>query len=191
VIVPRLVAVVALLAAAFATGGCGAAMLARLDARAVDSPAEATFAPGAMRDVVERRLGPPTATVPLPDGSRLDRYAYTLRNPEWRPLKWLFAVGTVITVGFAEAAWVPYAALEWKRSARTATFAYDGDGQVVSLGPPPSYGPSDESVGRLSLDEIRERCRAEHRGGVAPVAARLPYEYDACVVRRLAIWGVE
>jgi hypothetical protein len=191
VIVSRFIGVVAVLSAAFLASGCGAAMIARLDATALEKPAEAIVVPGAMRDVVERQLGPPTTTVPLRDGSRLDSYAYTLRNPEWRALKWIFAATTVITIGWTEPFWVPWAALEWKRYTRTASFVYDADDLVVSTGPPPDYGPADEPLGQLSLADIRERCRTENGGDAPPATGRQPYAYNACVVRRMAIWGVE
>jgi hypothetical protein len=187
----RLPRLVALLVATVAVNGCGAAMLARLDATSLAGPAEAVFAPGAARELVEQGLGQPTTTRALPDGSRLATYSYHLRNPEWRVLKWMFAAGTVITVGFTEPIWVPWATYQWKRSMATATFAYGADDRVVSVRPPPAYGAADESLGTLALDDVRARCREEHPPAAVPITGRGPSGYDACLARRLAIWGIE
>jgi len=177
--------------------GCGSLMLARLDAIAVDQSREAVFRSASTRDEVEAEVGKADTSRPLPDGSRLDTYTYTLRNPEWRQMKWVWALGTVITVGVTEAGWVPWAGIEALTHRRTAIVMYDIDGRVLSHGAPPAYGPPDEAVEILSLNDIRERCRSEHaresRDGSADGTPqmRLPYTYDRCVVRRLAIWGIE
>jgi len=187
----RLPCLAALLLATVAVNGCGAAMLARLDATSLEGPAELVFEPGATRQGVEQRLGPPTATQALPDGSRLATYTYHLRNPEWRALKWMFAAGTVITVGFTEPFWVPWATYQWKRSMATATFAYGADDRLVSVRPPPAYGSADESLGTPVLDDIRARCREEHPPATPPVTGRATSGYELCLARRLAIWGIE
>ncbi len=193
----RLIQVAALVASPLIISGCGAVMLARLDAIAVDQSSEAVYRSASTRDEVEAKRGKADTSRPLPDGSRLDRYTYTIRNPEWRMMKWHWALGTVITAGFTEAGWVPWAGIEALRHRRSAIVMYDTDGRVVGHGTPPTYGAPDESVGVRSLNDIRERCRAEHvrepldGSSDRTPQVRLPYTYDQCVVRRVTIWGIE
>ena len=176
----RLILLMGAIGLVFATAGCGAAILAYQDAVGFDRPASSVFALGSTRQEVEARIGKPESSRALPDGSQLDSYAYTIRNPEWRKMKWMFAVGTVITIGFVEAVWVPWAAYEVWRARHTATFTYGPDDRVLDHGPPPRYGPPDDRLEPLSFAEVRERCRSEN-----------PDAYHECVVRRIAIWAIE
>ena len=126
-------------------------------------PPEGLFPPGLPRQEVEGKLGKPDVSRPLPDGSRADTYTYRLRNLKHR---------------------------------RTATFRYDQDDVLLDHAPPPGYGPPDDSLPPLSFHAIRERCRSEEpAAGRAPAAGGAPpdraYGYYACIVKRLAIWGVE
>ena len=192
----RLAALAAATALSLACAGCGPAILARYDAIALDSPPERAFPPGSPRGAIETKLGKPHASRRLPDGSRADSYTYTLRNPEWAKLKWAMAVGTVITVGFTEPIWVPWASYEVVRHRRTVTLRYDADDVLLDHAPFASYGPPDDGLPPLSFDAIRERCRSEEPpagADSAAVAARpdRAYGYVACVARRLAIWGIE
>ena len=178
------------------TAGCGAAILARYDALALDDPAEHTFPLGSSRQEVEARLGKPDTSRLLPDGSQADTYTYTIRNPEWHRMKWMAALGTVITVGFFEPFSVPFASYEVLTHQRTATFRYSPDDALLDHGLPPAYGPPDEGLSSLSFETIRKRCRSDTaEGPAAPAGSAAPphgtYGYQACVVRRLAIWGIE
>jgi hypothetical protein len=114
--------------------GCGTAILARYDAIALALPAESAFHPGSRRDAIEAKLGKPDASRALPDGSRADTYTYTLRNPQWAAMKWAMAVGTVISVGFTEPIWVPWASYDVVKHRRTVTFRYDADDVLSLLG---------------------------------------------------------
>ena len=193
----RLVLMAAAILLPFAGTGCGAAILAYQDRIALDYLP--SYAPGSSREEVEARLGKAETARALPDGSRVSTYTYTIRNPEWRNMKWQWALGTVITAGFAEGAWVPWAAYEVVKHRRAATFTYDANDRLVSHGPPPAYGPPDDAVGSLSLNGIRERCRSEtsgdlrdRPGGVTGGPPTAPRDlYDECLVGRLAIWGIE
>lgn len=176
--------------------GCAAAILAHYDARALDIPPESSFPPGSPRQGIEAKLGKPEVSRPLLDGSRADTYTYTLRDPQWARMKWALVAGTVITVGFAEPLFVPIVSYDISRNRRTATLRFDSDDVLLDHALPPGYGPPDDSLPALSLDRIRERCRSEE-----PTAATAPaadsaapargYAYHACLVRRLAIWGIE
>lgn len=174
----RLSSLAATIGLACAAAGCGTAILARYDNRGLDGPA--VFALGSTRQEVEAKVGKPETSRTLPDGSRVDTYTYTIRKPEWRSMGWQWAVGTVITIGFTEAVWVPWAVYEVWKSRHTATFTYGLDDRVLDHGLPPGYGPPDDKLEPLSFIEIRERCRAE-----------TPDAYSECVVRRIAIWGIE
>ena len=164
----------------FAAGGCGAAILAYHDAVGLDGPASSVFALGSTRQDVEAKLGKPETSRALPDGSRVDTYTYTVRDPRWRKMKWGFAMGTVVTVGFVEPAFAPMAVYEVSKNRHTATFTYGPDDRLLDHGPPPRYGPPDDGLEPLSFAEIRERCRAES-----------PDAYHECVVRRIAVWAIE
>ena len=63
--------------------GCGALILAHQDSVGLDGPASANVRLGSPRETVEATLGKPATSRALPDGSRVDTYAYTQRNPEW------------------------------------------------------------------------------------------------------------
>jgi hypothetical protein len=197
VIARRLVAGAAIAMLMGGLTGCGSAILMRLDAIALDGPPAGVFPPGSSRQDVEAKLGAPASSLALPDGSRLDTYTYITRNPEWRKGKWALAFGTVITAGFAEAAFVPMAGYEAVKHRREETIVYGADDRVLSYGVPPRYGPPDEGIGAPSFREIRDRCRAEHTDaasrGAAPstAPAHIVHDYQTCVARRIAIWGVE
>jgi hypothetical protein len=178
------------------TAGCGAAILAHYDAVALDESAEHTFPLGSSRQEVEARLGKPETSRLLPDGSQAATYNYTIRNPEWRQMKWLAALGTVITVGFFEPFSLPFASYEVLKHQRTATLRYGPDDALLDHGLPPAYGPPDDGLSSLSFETIRELCRSDTaEGPAAPAGSAAPphgtYSYQACVVRRLAIWGIE
>ena len=183
----------ALTIVACSLAGCGAAIVAHLDAVALDDSPEHLFPTGTPRSDVEPTLGAPEASRTLPDGSRLDTYMYVVRDPEWRKLKWTMAVGSVITVGFAEAVFVPVGAYSALSHRRTAIMLYGDDDRVLGHGPPPAYGPPDDALAALGFDAIRQRCRAEQSadapGRAGPEATASAYE--VCVAYRLAIWGVE
>ena len=177
--------------------GCGALILAHQDSVGLDGPASANVTLGSSREAIEATLGKPATSRPLPDGSRVDTYAYTQRNPEWQKQKVTFALVSLMTVGFAEPILVPWAGYEALKYRRTVTLTFGADERLLAYGPPPPYGPPDDGVEPLSLDEIRSRCRHEHgaeRPGVsseAPLPGPRPYAYSKCLVRRLAIWGIE
>ena len=63
--------------------GCGALILAHHDSVGLDGPASANVRLGSPRETAEATLGKPATSRALPDGSRVDTYAYTQRNPEW------------------------------------------------------------------------------------------------------------
>ena len=181
---------------ALACAGCGPAILAHYDAVALALPAERSFPSGSSRQAIEAQLGKPDASRPLPDGSRADTYTYILRNPEWAAMKWAMAVGTVITVGFTEPLWVPWASYDVFKHRRTVTFRYDPDDVVLDHAPLVGYGPDDDSISPPSFDAIRERCRVEvHAAGASfdssGAAPHRTYNYSACVAKRLSIWGIE
>ena len=177
--------------------GCGALILAHQDSVGLDGPASANVTLGSPRGTVEATLGKPATSRPLPDGSRVDTYAYAQRNPEWQKQKLAFALVSAMTVGFAEPILIPWAGYEALKYRRTVTLTFGTDDRLLAYDPPPPYGPPDDSVERLSLDEIRRRCRHEHgaeQTGVssdAPLLVPRSYAYSECLVPRLAIWGIE
>jgi len=177
--------------------GCGAMILAHQDLVGLDGPASANVALGSSRETVEETLGKPETSRLLPDGSRVDTYAYTQRNPEWQKQKFTFALMSLMTVGFAEPLLVPWAGYEAFKYRRTATLMFGPDGRVLAYSPPPPYGPPDDSVEPLSFDEIRRRCRLKYGAQRTDASSDrvLPaprtYPYSECLVRRLAIWGIE
>lgn len=128
----------------------------------LDAMAASMFPPGSMRRDVEAKIGTPETSRSLPDGSRLDTYTYSIQ-----------------------------------RKTHTATIVYGADDRVVTHGVPPRYGTGDDGVRAPSFTEIRERCRAEHADSASQGAAQsatpthMGYGYEACVVRRIVIWGVE
>ena len=65
------------------SSGRGALILALQDSVGLDGPASANVRLGSPRETVEATLGKPATSRALPDGSRVDTYAYTQRNPEW------------------------------------------------------------------------------------------------------------
>jgi len=179
------------------SSGRGALILALQDSVGLDGPVSTNVTLGSPRETVEAPLGKPATSRLLPDGSRVDTYVYTERNPEWRKQKLTFALVSLMTVGFAEPILVPWAGYEALKYRRTVTLTFGANERLLAYGPPPPYGPPDDSVEPLSFDEIRGRCRREHgaeRSGVSsdsslPVSR--PYAYSECLVRRLAIWGIE
>ena len=191
----RLAVLAGVIGLALACTGCASGILAHYDTAALGRPPEGSFPPGSPRREIEAKLGKPDASRALPDGSRADTYTYTLRNPEWAKRKWGMAVGTLITVGFTEPIWVPWVSYDVLKHRRTATLRYDPDDVLLDHAPLPGYGPPDDGLPPLSFDEIRERCRSEEPAAAAPAARGSPPErvlgYNACIVRRLAIWGVE
>ena len=177
--------------------GCGALILAHQDSVGLDGSVSAHVTLGSPREAVEETLGKPATSRLLPDGSHVDTYAYTQRNPEWQKQKLTFALMSLMTVGFAEPILVPWAGYEVLKYRRTVTLTFCADERLLAYGPPPPYGPPDDSVEPLSFDEIRGRCRREHgaeRSGVSSdssLPVPRPYAYSECLVRRLAIWGIE
>jgi hypothetical protein len=148
--------------AALLSTGCAAAMLARVDATALELSAEWKFPEGASRAAVEAALGRPETSRPLPDGSRVETYGYMLKNPEWKKLKWMSAGFTAMTVGFYEPFGVPLAAWDIHRHRRKVVFHFDETGLVIGHAPPPGYEAPDAALDRLSFREIQERCRSDH-----------------------------
>jgi hypothetical protein len=192
----RLSALASAIGLAVACAGCGPAILARYDAVALADPAERSFPSGSSRQAIDAQLGKPQASRPLPDGSRADTYTYILRNPEWAAMKWAMAVGSVITVGFTEPLWVPWASYDVFKHRRTVTFRYDPDDVVLDHAPFVPYGPNDDSLPPPSFDAIRGRCRVEDAAAGTPsetsgAPGHRTYNYSACVAKRLAIWGTE
>jgi hypothetical protein len=178
------------------TTGCGAAILARYDAVAFDAPPERAFPLGSPRQEIEHKLGKPDASKALPDGTHVDTYTYTIRNPEWRKTKQTILLVSMMTVGFAEPFLVPWASYDVAKHRRTATLRYDADDTLLDQGLHAGYGPSDDGLPPLSFETIRDTCRSDSANAVtAPAGGTSPpnrtYSYQACVVRRLAIWGIE
>ena len=192
----RLPALAGAIGLALACAGCGAAILARYDAVALARPPEQSFPSGSSREAIEAQLGKPDVSRPLPDGSRADTYTYILRNPAWAARKWTMAMGTVMTVGFTEPLWVPWASYDVFKHRRTVTFRYDPNDVMLDHAPLAAYGPDDDSLSPPSFDAIRERCRAEvHAAGTSAdssdAAPHQTYNYSVCVARRISIWGIE
>ena len=177
--------------------GCGALILAHQDSVGLDGPASANVRLGSPRETAEATLGKPATSRALPDGSRVDTYAYTQRNPEWQRQKLTFALMSLMTVGFVEPILVPWAGYEALKYRRTVTLTFGPDERLLAYNPPPTYGPPDDGVEPPSLAEIRIRCLHEHGAehtGVssgAPLPVPRSYAYSECLVRRLAIWGIE
>lgn len=158
------------------------------------------FPLGSTRQEVQAKLGNPVSSRALPDGGGIDTYEFLVRNPEWGPRQALgLAVMSAGGSGLAEPLLVPWMLYERRKARRTATLTYAPDGYLLDYGPPPPYGLADDAVEGPSHRNIREMCRSEHpverRDVVAGVPAQpLPfpdYPYHECVVRRLAIWGIE
>jgi hypothetical protein len=191
--------------------GCSAMILA--SQHSLESPANSTFPLGASRQEVEAKLGEPATSRALPDGGRADTYKYIIRRVDdfslttrissatrisELPIWFLLAVGA-ISLGGTEIVLAPAVMYDVSKGRQTATFTYDPNDRLLAYGPPPAYGPADDAVGSLSLIEIRKRCRSDVSGdpsdrpggvtGGLPTAPR--YLYDECLVRRLAIWGIE
>jgi hypothetical protein len=207
----QLVVMTGLTGLLFAGTGCSALILAHEHSVGLDGPASSAFPLGASRLDVETKLGGPVKSRTLPDGTRVDSYDYIIRDPNWRgdclpsrggsqaPSVCTAAIMSAITLGFVEVAFVPLAIYEVWKKRRTATFTYDPHDRVLIHGAPPAYGPADDAVGTLSLNEIRERCRSDASGdshnrpggaiGGPPTPPRSLY--DECFVRRLAIWGIQ
>ena len=183
----------------FFGGGCSAMILAAA------SKGDASPSVGSRRDDVEAKLGKPITVRPLPDGGQVAIYEYRLGasvDPKAQELTiqmWVpgfgFPYGLVLEPFF-----LPYAI--YKAATRPegkATFTYGPDGRLLYHGLPPSYGPADDAVAVLFEGEIREQCRSEHpaerrdveAGGSAQGLPAPDYRYQECIVRRLAIWGIE
>ena len=159
---------------------------------------------GSRRDEVEAKLGKPITERPLPDGGQVAIYEYRLgasvdpKTLEGAVLMWFptpYPLGLVV-----EPFLLPYAI--YKAATRPkgeVPFTYGPDGRLLYFWLPPSYGPADEVLAALSHGEIREQCRSEHPAERRDVEAAgsaqgLPvpdYRYQECMVRRLAIWGIE
>ena len=177
----------------FAGQGCSAVILYQ----SIGSIRELPL--GSSRQQVEARLGNRVASRPLPDGGSVDTYEYVLRNHGMAREAFQMAAASVITLGLTEVIAVPMALNQARKNRQTATLTYGADDRLVDYGGLPPYGSLDETVGRLSHRDIREKCRFEHpmeprevEAGAA--AQRLPfpdYPYQECIVRRLAIWGIE
>lgn len=191
--------------------GCSAMILASQNS--LERPANSTFPLGASRQEVETKLGKPATSRALPDGGRADTYQYIIRSvadfslttrtsPTTRisefPIWFFLAVGA-ISLGGTEIVFAPAVMYDVSKNRQTATFTYDPNDRLLEHGPPPPYGPADDAVGSLSLNEIRERCRLDVSGeprdlpgGVTGRGLTAPRDlYDECLVRRLAIWGIE
>jgi len=190
--------------------GCSAMILASQNS--LESPADSTFPLGTSRQEVETKLGKPATSRALPDGGRADTYKYIIRKVadlsltsrslpnriyEWP--NWYLLTLSAISLGGTDIVFVPAVMYDISKNRHTTTFTYDPNNQLLAYGPPPSYGPSDDAVGSLSLNEIRERCRSDtsrdpQDPSVGVTGGRLLARkdlYDACLVRRLAIWGIE
>jgi len=200
---------------AWATGllltgtGCSAMVVA--SQQSLDRPANFAFPLGASRQEVETKLGKPVTSRALPDGGRADTYKYIIRPradfsltsrmseriSEW-PI-WLFLVLDAVSLGGTEIVFAPAVMYDVSKNRQIATFTYGPNDRLLDHGPPPPYGPADDAVGSLSLNEIREGCRSEVArdtrdlpDGVTGRLLTAPgYLYDECMVRRLAIWGIE
>ena len=184
----------------FAGQGCSALILYHKSSQGIDSIR--TFPLGSARQQVQAKLGNPISSRALPDGGRMDTYEYVVRNPGIARDAPGMAAGSVITLGLTEAVFIPmalYQAHQARESRQTATLTYGPDDRLLAYGPPPPYGPPDDTVEGLSHRYISERCRSEHpmerRAAEAGASRqRLPFPdfpYHECVVRRLAIWGIE
>jgi len=173
--------------------GCSAMILASQNS--LDRPANAAFPLGVSRQDVETRLGKPSAWRPLPDGGRTDTYKYIIRKVadlsltsrslpnriyEWP--NWYLLTLSAISLGGTDIVFVPAVMYDISKNRHTATFTYDPNDQLLEYGPPPSYGSPDDRLGPLSMNEIRERCRTESPGQQHGLE---------CIVKRLAIWGIE
>lgn len=191
--------------------GCSAMILASQNS--LESPANSTFPLGASRQEVETKLGKPATSRALPDGGRVDTYKYIIRQPADFSLTtrisstariselptWYLLTLSAISFGGTDIVFVPAVLYDLSKNRQTATFTYDPNDRLLEYGPPPPYGPADDAVGSLSLNEIRGRCRSEvseesrdRPGGVTggPLTASRD-RYDECLVRRLAIWSIE
>src|SRR5215475_13259748 len=113
--------------------GCGALILAHQDSVGLDGPASANVRLGSPRETVEATLGKPTTSRALADGSRVDTYAYTQRNPEWQRRKLTFALMSLMTVGFVEPILVPWAGYEALKYRRTVTLTFGPDEQTARV----------------------------------------------------------
>ena len=206
----RLVLMAAAIGLLFTGTGCSSMILAHQYSVGLDGSASSYFPLGASRQEVETKLGNPVTSRALPDGTRMDSYVYTIRDPNWRGdcfpgpgtrslSACSAAIGSVITLGWTEPIFVPWALYEARKNRRTATFTYDANDRLLDHGPPPSYGSPDDAIEPLSHNGIKESCRSEHpaqrqdvRAGASGQPLQFPgYAYDECVVRRLAIWGIE
>lgn len=195
---------------AFIGTGCSAMILASQNS--LESPANSTFPLGASRQEVETKLGKPATSRALPDGGRADTYKYIIRKvadlsltSRSRPNRiyefpnWYLLMLSAISFGGTDIVFVPAVMYDISKNRHTATFTYDPNDRLLEYGPPPPYGSADDAVGSLSLNEIRERCRSDVSGeprdrpdGVTSRLLTAPKDlYDACLVRRLAIWGIE
>ena len=187
---------------AFIGTGCSAMILASQNS--LESSADSTFPLGASRQEVETKLGKPATSRALPDGGRADTYKYIIRKVAAQPsattrisevpIWFLLAVGA-ISLGGTEIVFAPAVMYDVSKNRQTATFTYDANDRLLKYGPPPPYGPPDDAVGSLSMNEIRERCRSDVSGdlpgGVTGGRLTAPKDlYDECLVRRLAIWGI-
>ena len=207
----QLVSMATAIGLAFVGTGCSAKILA--SQHSLESPANSTFPLGASRKEVETKLGKPATSRPLPDGGRADTYKYIIRkvanlslttriSPTTRIYEWptwYLLTLSAISLGGTDIVIAPAVLYDVSKNRQTATFTYDAHDRLLEHGPPPRYGPPDGAVGSLSLNEIRERCRSgasgdpsDLPGGVTggPLTARRDL-YDECLVRRLAIWGIE
>jgi hypothetical protein len=190
--VNRFCEAIGILLVGFIGTGC-AAMIYSVGVDPVDS----VFPSGASRQDVEAKLGTPVTSRALPEGGRVDTYKYIIRQRN--PITSGAWVLYVAMLGTADIFFVPKAIEDVWNNRRTATFTYDPNNRLLDHGPPPPYGPPDDAVGSLSLNEIRERCRSDVSGdprdlpgGVIGGRLRVPRDlYDECLVRRLAIWGIE
>ncbi len=177
--------------------GCSAFILHQQYAKGLDStPAFLLDTP---RREIEGKLGQPVSSRALPDGGRVDTYEYSMR-PQMGPHPIIgMAAMSLISLGLIEVVSTPMVLAEARKNARTVTLTYGPGDQLLKYGPPPPYGPADDVVDGLSHRAIRERCRSEHpreRQDVEAGASAQPlpfpdYPYHECVVRRLAIWGIE
>lgn len=188
--------------------GCSAMILASQNS--LESPANSTFPLGASRQEVETKLGKPATSRALPDGGRADTYKYVIRKVADFSLTtrtssidrisdlptWYLLTLSAISLGGTDIVFAPVVLYEVSKNRQTATFTYDVNDRLLEHGPPPPYGPPDGTVGSLPLNEIRERCRSDVSGdlpgSVTGGRLRAPRDlYDECLVRRLAIWGIE
>jgi len=168
--------------------GCAALIVHHERSKALDSVPVVLL--GTPRGEVEATLGKPVSSRSLPDGGHLATYEYTLRaDSKNHPVA--LAVGSVITLGIVEIAWVPMAIYEARKNRRAVTFTYTPDDRVLDHGRPPRYGPPDAAANAPSDGDIRGACRAEHPGGTVHELPFRDYRYRKCVLLRLAIWGFD